>query len=475
MVLRDRDSDDSTGTSFYGVPGSGLDERLWVEQGADGSVWEIRLQGGPSSAKESYAYDPDGYFYILWGEGDGTFRPLIPHSQYEWHYFWRGNRAESYDYDDGEGATFDRFDGLQWTGSEEYDQARGSPLGEDVYAYSSTLNAHSPWNYQQTRYAGAGTSGAWSEPSTSMWSYLPGAIGSTVSNAWDAFTNKGAMENGQNWWGNAWHAFWSPGDYGGMGNVTNPAWIDWTSRGLGLAGASLITLGTLGLGSGAAWASVGGMWGGAAVGGAIGGGISYARGGSFLGGAGIGADIGSIAGGIAAPAYLRSSIGGFGVFGRMTEGAYAVDAATQQALRREIYNYATSREFLAELGLRNNKTARQVFFKLLRDAEVVGSKRGGSAGLLRLAGEQAGKLRFALQPKGSYLWFSRSTIIKHELGHFAREAQVLANGRSPLAFLETRSLFAQEQRGWSWLPYNALVVLPREEAYAWWYAFRGRK
>ncbi len=83
-------------------------------------------------------------------------------------------------------------------------------------------------------------------------------------------------------WGGAFvGTLFSPSSYGSIAQVTQPAWIEWTSRGLALAGATAFTFATFGLGAPVAWAVVAGTWGGAVAGGAIGGGISLARGGEF--------------------------------------------------------------------------------------------------------------------------------------------------------------------------------------------------
>jgi hypothetical protein len=137
---------------------------------------------------------------------------------------------------------------------------------------------------------------------------------------------------------------------------------------------------------------------------------------------------------------------------------------------------AESQSFLREAALesadndkRASRSAKWWFYYLLRRARVVGSERGGSAGYLKLEGEHRYKLRIAILPEGSYL-FSRQTIIKHELGHFVREARVRAHGRSWIWFwLESRSLFRQERRGWCCFLYNLIVVVPREEWLVWWF------
>jgi hypothetical protein len=164
------------------------------------------------------------------------------------------------------------------------------------------------------------------------------------------------------------------------------------------------------------------------------------------------------------------SEGGFGVLGRHFEGAHAITSAQQEALRREILSVAKSREFLKSANLlgKENRAVRLQFWDLLREAEVVGSTKGGAAGLIRLSGESADKLRIAILVEGTYLGLSRQTIIKHELGHFVREANALTNGRNPFWFMESQSLFEQERRAWMY-PYNATIVLLREEGLVWYF------
>jgi hypothetical protein len=55
---------------------------------------------------------------------------------------------------------------MLWTGSSEHDTERGTPIGEDVYAYSTTSGEHIQCNAQQTLYPAAGTSGSWNKPAT---------------------------------------------------------------------------------------------------------------------------------------------------------------------------------------------------------------------------------------------------------------------------------------------------------------------
>lgn len=121
----------------------------------------------------------------------------------------------------------------------------------------------------------------------------------------------------------------------------------------------------------------------------------------------------------------------------------------------------------------SDKAARRQFFDLIRDAEVVRTHRdGGAAGLLKVMGEAGYRLRFALTESDSFLGIARPNTIKHELGHFAREAQRLTHGKGPW-ILETKSLFEQE-RCLSMYLYNVTVVMPREEFMVEW-LIRGLK
>jgi hypothetical protein len=144
----------------------------------------------------------------------------------------------------------------------------------------------------------------------------------------------------------------------------------------------------------------------------------------------------------------------------LTEGAYPLNAQTQTALRSEILGVAKSRQFLQDAGLAGqaNRAARREFWDLLRQAEVAGSNKGGAAGLLRYAGETEHALRIAVKPSGRFLGLSRNTMIRHELAHFAREAQSISNSGVSLFQLE-RSL-----KPWD---YRLYTLGLREEVVAW--------
>jgi hypothetical protein len=137
--------------------------------------------------------------------------------------------------------------------------------------------------------------------------------------------------------------------------------------------------------------------------------------------------------------------GGYGVLGRWTEGIFAIaDQEEREALKQEIMAVAMSPGFLRAAGFATGeddkvtpRSAKSWFYHLLNRAEVVGSRRGGAAGYLKLQGERRYKLRIAIKPKGSYFFLPRKTIIWHELGHFVREANVRAHGRSWIWFLES--------------------------------------
>jgi hypothetical protein len=83
-------------------------------------------------------------------------------------------------------------------GGGEHDVERGSPFGEDIYAYHRSGQEHVQWTYQQTMFRDAGTSGDWSKPSGG---YDPK-----------------------------------------MEHYTPPAWEAWASRGAALVGATALTL-----------------------------------------------------------------------------------------------------------------------------------------------------------------------------------------------------------------------------------------
>lgn len=202
------------------------------------------------------------------------------------------------------------------------------------------------------------------------------------------------------------------------------------------------------------------------------------------------------------------------MFGRSTEVNFVIeDEQGRENLKRDILCVATEKSFLRNAGFESigivpapedspdpwlenllcqlcEETAEGRFYHLLRSAEVVGSRRGGAAGYLKVEGQADYKLRIAIIPEGGCGVFSREIIIKHELGHFVREAKVKARRRSwsrrlwgaiitaavltgglmvvvpwwvaglalfaPLMwFLESDSLFKQERRRWFYL-YNRL-------------------
>lgn len=263
IVLRDRNAD-SFSSGDLGMSGSGLEERIWVEQAPDGSVLELQLDGGSGVNKETFVYTPEGAFQILDDEGANVY--LSNTSRYDWRYFWRAGRADAY-LETSSGVL--KYDGLLWTGSSVHDTNRGTPVGEDIYAYYSSAGEHVQWNYQQSMYPGAGTSGAWSKPQT--------------------YDIGGQMYDPQ------------------MQYYTPPAWEAWAQRGSALVGATALTLASGGIAAPAAWASVAGMWGGAVVGAGVGAGIAYAKGWDVNTGAGYGADVGSVLGAFAPNAVRAAS------------------------------------------------------------------------------------------------------------------------------------------------------------------------
>ena len=159
--------------------------------------------------------------------------------------------------------------------------------------------------------------------------------------------------------------------------------------------------------------------------------------------------------------------GGFGMLGRWTEGAHRLPVADQARVRKEILEIAVSNEFLQRAGLlgRVNRDARRQFWELLRDAEVIGSRTGGVAGLVSLGRGQPHVLRIGIQSRGRPRAFlglvSRPASIRHELGHFAREAIGLTHGFN---WTGTQSLFALER---SLKPWSKARLFFREESAAW--------
>jgi hypothetical protein len=176
-------------------------------------------------------------------------------------------------------------------------------------------------------------------------------------------------------------------------------------------------------------------------------------------------DVGVDGGRVIARGSNAPSSGGFGVLG-FTDDYYRLGASAQTQLRSEILATAKDRNFVRGL-FGSDKAARRQFFDLIREAEVVGTHRaGGAAGLLKVKGEAGYRLRFALTESDSFLGIARPNIIKHELGHFAREANRLTHGRGAW-LLETTSLFEQERRSLMYI-YNVGIVMPREEFLVEW-------
>jgi RHS repeat-associated protein len=90
MVLRDRDADLLGNTGTYGLAGSGLEERLYVQQDANFNVTAI--VGTSGTVVERYKYDPYGSVSFM----DGSFGARGS-SSYSWVNLFQGGYYETQD------------------------------------------------------------------------------------------------------------------------------------------------------------------------------------------------------------------------------------------------------------------------------------------------------------------------------------------------------------------------------------------
>jgi hypothetical protein len=150
-------------------------------------------------------------------------------------------------------------------------------------------------------------------------------------------------------------------------------------------------------------------------------------------------------------------VGGFGVFGPMTEGAFLPRTAEELAKMTQVHaraaQIARSAKFLKAAGLANDAAAQEAFFGLLDTANPALSRMGGAAGYLKIGDSR--QLRLALATN------SADFAIRHELLHFAREAIYRTK--------HGQSLFLQEMNG---SLATKLKLLFREEGVVWWQTFR---
>ena len=197
LVVEDDNTEGTTASSDFGKPNSGLDDRMWIQQGPDASTWQILHDtSGSGGYTEQYLYAPQGQVTVIILSGSsyvapsGNSQPTFSPSGFR--YLFHGDRAEIYANESAtSGAILNMFDGLYSSPSGEYDGYAGTPVGEDFQAYGSPSNISSdvydPYVNQSVNYSGDGTSGEWIDPSTSLgwWTNLglalPGAIWNTVS------------------------------------------------------------------------------------------------------------------------------------------------------------------------------------------------------------------------------------------------------------------------------------------------------
>ncbi|MDB5324603.1 MAG: repeat-associated core domain protein [Phycisphaerales bacterium] len=166
MVERDYNTDidlfgsgasgDGKSTGDIGTTGSGLDQRLSVEQDLDGSVIRIFDPQNAGASSTFFVYSNDGQVTAQKANGELGLAPPD-----DWRYLWRGGRVgldqrTPVDHDTGADVNppdsypfSDLFDGiLLMPGGGVYDTASGAPVVPDVYAYYKTsggttgLDAH---------------------------------------------------------------------------------------------------------------------------------------------------------------------------------------------------------------------------------------------------------------------------------------------------------------------------------------------
>ena len=158
LVLQDADTDSN----------AKLDQRLWVMQGPDGSVWTIRKQGGDSSAREDFLYTPEGQVTFL-HYVTGLEYIFSPNSYYDWRYLWHGGRAElDQDVSDpinNRGGFIEKSNNLLYLNGGEYDTGKGRPLHQDPYAYQRPSHENTDRSSVDILLPDVGTQPLWT-PST---------------------------------------------------------------------------------------------------------------------------------------------------------------------------------------------------------------------------------------------------------------------------------------------------------------------
>lgn len=242
-----------------------------------------RTEHSRGTAFKQFLYTPEGRVTILCFNSLSGQNEIVQDSSYTWRYFWRGGRA-SIDHAPldpnnlGNPANIELYDGLVYfAGRGEHDTLTGAPVAEDVYAYVQALNLYSSRTAENTRLAGNGTTDTFAHP-----------VG---SGGWDTM----------------WDAFWSPSKYGAMGNVTQPTWVNVTSKVAGWTSVVALTLATGGAYGGVAGALTGFGYLSAGVAAGAAGGAAYSNytGSDFWSSVEVGANIGAVVGSF--PGALRAA------------------------------------------------------------------------------------------------------------------------------------------------------------------------
>ena len=220
MVLRDFDTDSN----------ESLDQRVWVMQGPDRSVWTIGEQGGDSNDREDFVYSPEGQVVTLRyaGYSRGNEYSFVPNSSYDWRYYWHGGRAEL-DQDLSDPPTIvagssTRLTTCSTSTARNTTSTRGVPVAQDTYAFyrpDSKLSARSFMNVVMPR---NGTQPYWATAEGRLWNTL---------------------NNDFAWTGGFFGSIIDPSGYARQyGTVTQPDWIRYTSNAGRIIGSTALSIAT---------------------------------------------------------------------------------------------------------------------------------------------------------------------------------------------------------------------------------------
>lgn len=128
LLLRDWDSDSTLSTGNLGHSGSGLDQRLYAIEDAQGNVSAIADVTG--AVLERYLYTPNGSLEVHANDQAGTLRSG---PSYQWRYLFQGTRQ------DGPGLYY------LGAGRGEHDALTGGTLSLDPVAVANHLDSYSEW------------------------------------------------------------------------------------------------------------------------------------------------------------------------------------------------------------------------------------------------------------------------------------------------------------------------------------------